>query len=278
MALELMYITNDPNVALIAERQGVDRVWIDLETLGKEERQKNVDGVKSHHSIKDVEKISKLLTTSKLMVRVNPWNEGSKEEIENVIQAGAKILMLPMWKTLDEVKLFLSTVNGRCKTVLLLETKEGVEILDSVLEEALPDEMHIGLNDLHLSYGLKFMFELLANGTVESLCAKIGAKKIPYGFGGIARLGAGMLKAEMVIAEHYRLGSTRAILSRSFCNVEKVKDLAEVERTFAQGLTELKKYEKEVSFWTEDKFNLNKQLVKQITKDVVKGLESNSKH
>ena len=42
MFLELMYITNSPEVALIAEKNGVDRIWIDLETLGKEERQKNL--------------------------------------------------------------------------------------------------------------------------------------------------------------------------------------------------------------------------------------------
>ena len=35
MALKLMYITNRPDVALIAEKYGVDRIWIDLETLGK---------------------------------------------------------------------------------------------------------------------------------------------------------------------------------------------------------------------------------------------------
>ena len=40
MALKLMYITNDETIAKIAEKHGVDRIWIDLETLGKEERQK----------------------------------------------------------------------------------------------------------------------------------------------------------------------------------------------------------------------------------------------
>ena len=51
MALNVFYITSNPRVALIAERAGVNRIWVDLETLGKEERQKNVDSVKSHHSI-----------------------------------------------------------------------------------------------------------------------------------------------------------------------------------------------------------------------------------
>ena len=37
--LKLMYITNRPQIARIAERHGVDRIFVDLETLGKEERQ-----------------------------------------------------------------------------------------------------------------------------------------------------------------------------------------------------------------------------------------------
>ena len=45
---------------------------------------------------------------------------------------------------------------------------------------------------------------------------KKGIKVAMLGFGGIARLGFGMLPAEHVIAEHYRLGSTAVILSRSF--------------------------------------------------------------
>ena len=35
---------------------------------------------------------------------------------------------------------------------------------------------------------MKFMFELIADGTVDRLCQKIGKYKIPYGFGGIAQL------------------------------------------------------------------------------------------
>ena len=64
MALKLMYITNRPDVALIAEKYGVDRIWIDLETLGKEERQKGMNTVKSNHTVDDVRRIKPLLSTS----------------------------------------------------------------------------------------------------------------------------------------------------------------------------------------------------------------------
>ncbi len=272
MALKLMYITNIPQVALIAEKTGVDRVMIDLETLGKDERQKNMNTVKSHHTVSDVSAVSKVLTTAKLLVRINPWNENSISEIDDVIAAGAKRIMLPMWKTAEEVNAFLSTVNNRVHTVLLLETKEAAEIIDNVLENPLLDEIHIGLNDLHLSYGLTFMFELLANGVVENLCRKFKAKGIPYGFGGIAKLDEGLIPARRIIMEHYRLGSTAAILSRSFCNAEEIKSIVEIEDIFSENMQYLRQFETLLPSFTKEEFTENtkyiNKMVKQITKHI----------
>ena len=125
------------------------------------------------------------------------------------------------------------------------------------------DEIHIGLNDLHLSYGLTFMFELLANGTVEALCDKFRKAGIPYGFGGIARIGEGMLPAEKIIMEHYRLGSTRAILSRSFCNAEEIGDIREIESIFSENMTRLRNYENSLGQKTNDEYRQNIESVKE---------------
>lgn len=263
MSLTLMYITNNPVVALIAEKNGVQRIWIDLETLGKEERQKNLNSVKSHHCVHDIEVISNVLTISEMLVRVNPINENSFAEINRVIDAGADMIMLPMWKSVAEVKEFLRIVNHRVKTTLLLETKEAVECIDEVLTMGGFDEIHIGLNDLHLSYGMTFMFELLANGTVETLCNKFRKAGIPYGFGGIARIGEGMLPAEKIIMEHYRLGSTRAILSRSFCNAEEIGDIREIESIFSENMTRLRNYESLLGQKTNDEYRQNTESVKE---------------
>ena len=62
--LDLMYITNNPDVAVIAQKNGVNRIWIDLETLHKEERQHNLDTVKSRHKIEDIPRIKKVLRQS----------------------------------------------------------------------------------------------------------------------------------------------------------------------------------------------------------------------
>ena len=264
-----MYITNDLDVALIAQKYGVDRVWIDLETMGKEERQKGLDAVKSHHTVEDIRTIKPHLITSEMLVRVNHWFDGSVDEIEAVINAGADMIMLPYWKTVEEVKSFVEAVNDRCKTTLLLETKEAVECVDEVLALGGFDEIHIGLNDLHLSYGMTFMFELLADGTVEMLCEKFKAAGLPYGFGGIARLGHGELRAENVIKEHYRLGSTRAILSRSFCDIDKIKDKTIVDQLFGYEMNRLKEFEREVETLPEEALLENQEEVKQLVGQIV---------
>ncbi len=267
--LKLMYITNSPEVALIAEKYGIDRIWIDLETLGKEKRQNGMNTVKSNHTISDIKKIAPLLKKSDMLVRINPINKDSKKEINDVIAAGAQLVMLPMWKSVDDVETFLSYVNHRVKTILLLETKEAVDCLDDVLKLKGIDEIHIGLNDLHLSYGLTFMFELLSNGVVENICNKIKKANIPYGIGGIAKLGYGDLPAEKVIIEHYRLGSTRAILSRSFCNTALITDINEIEQTFKDNMKHLREYEEKVSKMSDKEINKNTKEVKQIVNNIV---------
>lgn len=253
MPLKLMYITNRPDIALIAEQAGVDRIFVDMEYIGKHERQGGLDSVKNHHTVDDVIKIRKTITKSELLVRVNPIHDASSEycssedEINAVIVAGADIIMLPYFKTVEEVKRFIQIVGGRGKTLLLMETPESVEIADEIL--ALPgiDEIHIGLNDLSLGYGKTFMFELLSDGTVERLCLKFKQAGIVYGFGGIASLGSGMLPAEAILREHYRLGSSMVILSRSFCNVNKGVDIDYIKEKFEIGVRSMRAFEKEIA-------------------------------
>ena len=264
--LKLMYITNRPEIAQIAERAGVDRIFVDMEYIGKNVRQGGMDTVQSHHTIDDIRTIKNCVTTAEVMVRINPIHEGSeqytssKEEIDAAIEAGADILMLPYFKTVQEVKTFIELVDGRVKTLPLVETPEAVEVIDEILELQGLDEIYVGLNDLSLGYGKKFMFELLTDGTVEKLCLKFKQKGIPYGFGGIAALGKGMLPAEYIIREHYRLGSTCAILSRSFCDTSKIDKIEQIETIFIDGLKEIRSFETECET-TEQDFEENQKIV-----------------
>ena len=264
MALTLMYITKDTTVAEIAENAGVDRIFVDLEKIGKKERQGGMDTVQSQHTVEDVSKIRKCLKKAELLVRSNPIHSGLAQEIDAIITAGADIIMLPYFKTAQDVRTFVELVDGRAKTMPLVETPEAVAAIDDILDIPGIDEIYIGLNDLNLGYGKKFMFELLSDGTVERLCLKFKQNGIPYGFGGIAALGKGMLPSEYVIKEHYRLGSTCAILSRSFCNTNKLDNIEEVRATFDNGVCEIRELEKECEehrrYFTENKRELTQKV------------------
>lgn len=266
MALTLMYITNQPEVAKIAQDAGVDRIFVDLEIIGKIERQGHLDTVISKHEIEDVSRIKEVLTSSELLVRVNPIHEASKEEIDEVIRRGANVVMLPMFKTRKEVEKFIEYVDGRVTTCLLLETKEAVENLQGILSVKGIDEIHIGLNDLHLAYEKKFMFELLSEGLVEDLCSAIDERGIKYGFGGIARLGQGMLPAEYIIPEHYRLGSTRVILGRSFCDLRDTP-IEQIKKCFKEEVKKIRNQEDYISKQSYDYYGNNKnQVIEKVGK------------
>ena len=79
MALKLMYITNRPDVAQIAESAGVDRIFVDLEYIGKNERQGGMDTVQNHHTVDDVRTLKNAITQAELLVRVNPIHEATAQ-------------------------------------------------------------------------------------------------------------------------------------------------------------------------------------------------------
>lgn len=267
--LKLMYITNKPYVAQIVEQAGVDRVFIDLEYLGKEERQPGMDTVKSNHRESDIGAVKQVLRKAGLLVRINPMNEDSEREINSVIAKGADMIMLPMFKSTKEVERFFSIVAGRIPTILLLEHIDAVKCLDDILEIQGIHEIHIGLNDLHLSMNLTFMFELLTNGVVDDIVKKLRRRGIPFGIGGIGRIGTGTLPAEMILTEHYRLQSTGAILSRSFCNVDKIEDERELYEIFTEGVMQIRDYEQSLLHQDALFFEKNKAEVKRCVDEIV---------
>lgn len=244
--IKLMYPTNDPKIAKIAEDSGVDWITIDLEIRGKKERQGHLDTLISYHNIEDIKKIKESISKAKIIVRINPMYHGSKEEINRAIEDGADIIMLPYFKTKKEVEDFIRYVNKRAEICLLFETPEAVKNMDDILNIPGINYVHIGINDLSIGYKRKFMFSLLADGTVEEICNKFREKGIPYGFGGIARLGHGMLPAEYILGEIYRLGSSMAIVSRSFCNVHRKDDYEMIEKIFKEGVRDIRRFEDEL--------------------------------
>ena len=262
-----MYITKHPEIARIAEEAGVDWIFVDMEFIGKDCRQGGLDTVQNHHTVEDVANIRAAVTKAKVLVRINPIHDtmddypSSEEEIETVIQAGADIVMLPYFKTTEEVHRFIGYVGGRAKTCLLVETPEAADLLDQIVEIDGIDMIHIGLNDMHLALKMKFMFQLLTDGSVDKWTRIIAQKGIMYGFGGLASLNGGAVPGRMILKEHYRLGSQMVIVSRAFCNTDNMTDLDKVRSIFNNGIADIRKMENEMNKLSKEDFKNNHKAV-----------------
>lgn len=217
--MNLMILAADPQSAIEAQNAGVDRIFYDLEWIGKAERQHGRNTVKSNNNIDDIPAVREVLNESELLVRTNPIHAYSKEEVEKAIAYGADVLMLPMVMDQHDVEQYVEMVAGRAKVCIMIETAAAMARLDKILAVPGVDELFIGLNDLHISMGLTFMFELLSDGLVEYIAQKCNKVGMPFGFGGIARIGEGDLPSDNILGEHVRLGSTSVILSRTFKGV-----------------------------------------------------------
>ncbi len=113
-----MYITNNPEVASIAEQAGVDWIFVDMEFIGKDDRQGGLDTVKNHHTVQDILNIKSAVSKAKVLVRVNPIHKTQKDgyfdselEIDAAVDAGADIIMLPFFHSVQEVSDFIGHVK-----------------------------------------------------------------------------------------------------------------------------------------------------------------------
>ncbi len=216
--MEFSLITGNLEFASAAESLGIDRILLDLETKGKAARQAGGGLFLSNHTIDLVPRMRSILSKAALVVRINPVDQESREEIDEVIGGGAHFLMLPYFHSASEVRQFVELVDGRAKTILLIETRGAVENLREILEVEGVDELHLGLNDLTISFGRRVMLEVICDGVVDQILEVIRPRGLPFGIGGIGRLSRQDLPVnpERVLADHVRVGATRGWLGRSF--------------------------------------------------------------
>lgn len=244
--LRYLYIPPSINAAIVAQKAGVDWLFLDLEYIGKDVRQGNRDTVRSLHKIADIKLYRSVISISQLMVRVNPIGAWSLEEIESVIDAGADVLMLPYFKTKHEVSRFIQLVDRRAKTCLLVETVSALNNLDDILSLEGIDFLHIGLNDIHIERRTKNMFEFLTDGSIQGVSEIARKYRIPFGVGGVGRVGNLIPSAERILSEHYRTGSSGVILSRSFCHPNETVS-SYFEKQFIDNVRRLRVKEMELS-------------------------------
>lgn len=216
----LTLITNDARLAADADRAGVNRIGIDLEYLGKAERQAGRQTRLSNHDWDDLSRISQSVHQADLFVRINPIHAGTEAEIETALELGVKVLMLPSFRTAGEVATFVGAVRGRARVSILVELAPAAVRIREILDVAGIDEVMFGLNDLHLQFGVANHFEVLASPLIDMLAAEVRRKGLPLAIGGVGRVGdtAMPVPTDLVYAQYPRLGATGAWLARSFAN------------------------------------------------------------
>jgi 2-keto-3-deoxy-L-rhamnonate aldolase RhmA len=224
--IKTMLITNDPLLAAEAREAGIDRLMVDLETIGKKERQASRNTFISAHRKEDIASIRSAFD-GELVVRINPWHENSPAELDHAVAAGADLVMLPMITELAQIDAFLRALAGRARPLPLIETEYSMRHLTEIAARPEITELYIGLNDLHLSLGMEFLFEPLAVGLIDQMAQTIKALGKAFGFGGIAAMGGGgELPPENILAEHVRLGSGCVILSSRFGRDIRIEEKA----------------------------------------------------
>lgn len=270
--LELFYITNNKIEAQIVDSVGIDWIFIDLEKIGKEARQNNMNTVKSQHKILDIKLINSIKKKSKILVRTNPYGEWTENEITQIAKGGyVDMLMLPYFKDVNEVKSFLKiTKKYSFKIALLLETMGAIRNLDEILLLEGIDYIHIGLNDIHIERKTNFMFEAFSDGLIEPIINKIKNKNIKFGIGGIACITKDILpSAKTILTEHYRFGSSGVILSRTFKPNFDAHSPVEFEKKLKNSVELLRKEENLLkkcnkSYFKDNKLKLHNDIFKVV--------------
>ena len=210
-------ITNNIEHALVLNDCGVQQIMVDTENIGKAERQFGKNAVINFHKLEDVHKLKSLGLNSKIISRLNGFNSNIGEEIEKAIDYGSDLIMLPMIQNINCFNEMLTQINNRVPVVPLIETPYSIFKLKEIIEISVPEQLHFGLNDLHLSLGMNNLFEVMLSPLFSSAVSFAKERVKLVGIGGIGDpTSAQKVSPNLLLNEFLLMGSKSVILSRSF--------------------------------------------------------------
>jgi hypothetical protein len=251
-------ITNNPKHAKILDYCGVNQIMIDAESIGKSIRQPGNTTVINSHQIKDILLLKNENLHAEIICRINGFHSGSKNEIDLAIEYGTDSIMIPMILNIDNYFEMVSYVNNRCKIIPLIETPYSLFKLDDILTNQMINQIHFGLNDLHISLGMKNLFEVMQSNIFKHIFLYTQSfKNIKIsGFGGIGNpLNNQKIDPILILKKHLNLKSNSVILSRNF--FEMGYNSSQIIKALEIFNNEIDKYKNIFN-----NFDLNKQIEK----------------
>lgn len=207
--------TDDSTLARNADRAGVNRIGLDIERVGKSQRQAGHDTWISPHHLSSLVGLRAQMQSATLFVRTNPIHAGSHAEIEHALALGAQLFMLPNFTSLNELERFVHWVAGRATVVPLVERMAATSLISDFPALGIR-EFHVGLNDLALELGVQQRLQLLVSPVLTNIAAAAQKYHLRFGVGGVTQPGDDSLpiRPEWVIAQLARLRAQGAMLAR----------------------------------------------------------------
>lgn len=218
-------ITNNIERAKILSDCGVQQIMVDIEILGKVERQGHKDTVISNHELKDVFELKQLNLKSKIICRINPFNINTEEEIDLAIKYGADIIMIPMINSVQNYQSIVSMIGSRAEVLPLIETPYSFFKVQEIINYSEIRQIHFGLNDLCIGLGMRNLFEVLLSETFRKIVSNLNSKSMLLGIGGIGDPQITQKVNPILLLNNYlKCGANSVILSRNFFAEHDHKD------------------------------------------------------
>ena len=179
---------------------------------------------------------------SKLFARTNPLNSTSKEEIERLLELGVKVLMLPMFRSRNELADFVGLIDERAEIIPLVETLDAAESIEDIVKLDGIHEIHVGINDLSLNLGMRSRFMVFTTTLMGQIAKCTQTPGLRFGFGSIGQaLDTSMpVPSDLIYAQYARLGGSAVIISQSF---------AASSLSNAQFDSSISKLRQRIAFW-----------------------------
>jgi 2-keto-3-deoxy-L-rhamnonate aldolase RhmA len=213
--------TDDPALASVAIASGVDYVGPDLEQIDKRLRQPDAANLVSTHRIECLRTLAEIVPTTQRFVRCNAPHIAIDGEIEVLIAAGVRCIMLPMVRNAAQVQAVIEQVRDRARLIVMIEHIDALDHLDELMAMQSIHAFYIGCNDLSRSMGCRTRFGAIANGTLERVARRLRADNRRFGFLGLARIDPASetqmpVSPRLSMSAMGHLGATLFLFARSF--------------------------------------------------------------
>jgi hypothetical protein len=221
--LQLLLFTTDPSFAAEADAAGVDGFLVDWENRWKQVRQDGYGMEVNFDTPADVRAL-RAVSTRPVAVRVDRYRRVVDRHVEEALDCGAGLLMLPMAETPADVERFVDVVAGRAETIIQIETQSLVERC-AELRSIGWDWAYIGLNDLMVSRRGRWYWEPFMDGTLDRIVEVLGGRGV--GVGAVTIIGGGApMPFTHLFREMARLGCGLTFLRRAFKREMTGRDFA----------------------------------------------------